>query len=139
MDERAGGRDVRKSPFATADKAGMRGRHGAWQEQGAKNGGRRDWEGIEPLGVGGNSGGREVSGVEENPGGGRHGVGGRVESFQDDSTPNGMGRGVESCQDDLTTNRVVGGVELSQYDSILREVEGPRGDETPGALTVSRY
>ena len=44
VDVRAGESDVRKSPSATADKAGMRGRHGAWQEQRAKNGGRRDWE-----------------------------------------------------------------------------------------------
>ena len=89
MDTRAGGSDGQKVPSATANKAETRGRHGARREQGAKKGGRRGWERAEPLGVGGNSGGceasgvdpephevggeegdREASGVEENPGGG---------------------------------------------------------------------
>ena len=99
------GSNGRKAPSATADEAGTRGRHGAWHEQGAKKGGRRGWEGAEPLGVGGNlgvceaskvdpethgvegeEGGREASGVEENPGTGRHGVGRGVELSQDDSS-----------------------------------------------------
>ena len=73
--------------------------------------------------VGGEEGGREASGVAENPGGGRHGVGGGVESPQDDSTPNRVGEGVESPQDDSTP----------------REAEGKRGDETPGSLKSSQY
>ena len=93
----------------------------------------------ETHGVGGEEGGRKASGVEENPGGGRHGVGGGVESFQENLTPNGMGGGVESFQDDSTPKEVGGGVQLSQDDSTPREVEEPRGDETPGALTASRY
>ena len=63
VDARAGGSDGRKAPSAMVDKAGTRGRHGAW-EQRAKNGGRRDWEEAEPLGVGGKFGGREASGVD---------------------------------------------------------------------------
>ena len=74
-----------------------------------KNVGRRDWEGAEPSGVGGTfrgreasgvdpethrvgeeEGGREASRVEENPGGGR------LESFQDNSTPLPLPLGVES-------------------------------------------
>ena len=83
-----------------------------------KKGGRQGWERAEPLGVGGNSGGRkasgvdpkihgvggeeggrEASGVEENPRGDRHGVGGGVESSPDDSTRHGEGRGFESSQE----------------------------------------
>ena len=37
--------------------------------------------------------GAKASGVEENPGRGRHGVGGEVESSQDDSTLQGEGGG----------------------------------------------
>ena len=40
VDARAGGSNKRKTPSAPADEAGTRGRHGAWQEQRAKNGGR---------------------------------------------------------------------------------------------------
>ena len=105
--------------------------------------------------MGGDFGGREASGVEENPGGGRHGVGrgvessqddstchgegGGVKSSQDDSTPNGRGGGVKSWQDDSTPNGIGGGVELSQDDSTPREAEGTWGDETPGSLTASRH
>ena len=65
MDAQAGGSDGRKAPSATTSEAGTRGCHGAGQEQGAKNGGRRCWERVEPLGVGGgNSGGLEASGVD---------------------------------------------------------------------------
>ena len=151
--------------------AGLRGRHGAW-EQRAKNGGQRDREEEEPLGVGKNSGSRkasgvdpethgvggkegarEASGVEENPRGGRHRAGGGVELSQDDptrhregggvelskdnSTPNVRVRGVESWQDDSTPNGMGGGVESSHDDSTSRKTEGPRGDETLGALTTS--
>ena len=135
MDARAGRSNDRKYPSAMANEAGTRGRHGEWQEKRAKNGGRRDREGAESLGVQGNFGGREASGVDPEihgvgggggglqglrsggkPGGGRHGVGGGVQSFQDNSTPNGLGGGVESFQDDLTPNGVGGGVELSQDD-----------------------
>ena len=91
VDARAGRSDERKSPSATADEAGMRGRHGARQGQGDKNGGRQEFEGAEPSGAGGNNGGHEASRVDpethrvrgeegdhkasrvaENPGGGRH-------------------------------------------------------------------
>ena len=97
--------------------------------------------GVDPEthGVGGEDGGCEASGVAENPGGGRHGVGGGVELFQDDSTPNREGRKVKSFQDDSNPNGVVGGVESSQDDSTPREAEVPRGNETPGALTASQY
>ena len=99
-DARAGGSDGRKSPSETADEAGTRGCHGAWEKM-AKNKGQRDWAEAEPLGVGGNFGGREASGVdpkthgvggekggreasrvEENPGGGgpQRGRGGRIVS-----------------------------------------------------------
>ena len=40
VDARASMSNSRKAPSATADKAGTRGRHGEWQEQGAKKGGR---------------------------------------------------------------------------------------------------
>ena len=50
-----------------------------------------------------------------------------------------MGGGVKSPQEDSTPNGVEGGVELSQDDSTRREVDGPRGDKTPGALTAPRY
>ena len=64
MVTRASGSDGRKIPYATANEAETRGRHGARREQGAKKGGRRGWERAEPLGVGGDSGGREASGVD---------------------------------------------------------------------------
>ena len=70
MDARAGGSDGRKPFSATANEARTRGRYGAW-EQRTKNGGRSDWEGAEPSGVGGNFGGREASGVDPET----HGVG----------------------------------------------------------------
>ena len=109
---RSCGSDGRKVTSATADEADTRGRHRARREQGGKKGGRWGWEGAEPLGVGGNSGGRqasgvdpepygaegaeggrEASGVEENYGRGRQevGGGGGVESSPDNSTPNGRG------------------------------------------------
>ena len=50
---------------------------------------------LDTNGVGGEEGGHEASGVMENPGVGRHGVDGGVESPQDDSTPNRVGGGVE--------------------------------------------
>ena len=147
---------------------------GQGRSKGQKKGGRRGWERAEPLGVRGNSRGREASGVypkihgvgeeeggreasrvEENPGGGRHGVGGGVElsqddstrhgegggvnSSQDDSTPNRRGGGVKLWQDNLTQNGMGGGVESSQDDLTPRGAEGPRGDETLGALTASHY
>ena len=57
------------------------------------------------MGLGGNFGGCEVSGGDPKT----HRVGGEEgcregESCHNDSTPNGMGGGVESCQDDSTTN-----------------------------------
>ena len=42
VDARAGRSDGRKPPSVTADKAGTQGRHGVWQEQREKNGGRRE-------------------------------------------------------------------------------------------------
>ena len=62
-------------------------------------------------------GGREASIVEENPGRGRHGVGGGIELTPDDSTCHGEGGVVESSQDNLTPNRAGGGVESWQDDS----------------------
>ena len=64
MNVRAGVSNRRKAPFATADKAVTRGRHGAWQEQREKYGGQRNWERAEPSGVGENFGGRKASGVD---------------------------------------------------------------------------
>ena len=111
VDARAGGSDGRKAPSGTANETGTRGRHGAWQQK-AKNGGRRDREEAEPLGVGvnlggrevsrldpethgvgGEEGGREASGVEENPGWGRNGVGrgGRFVSGRLDPPRRGRG------------------------------------------------
>ena len=94
-DARAGGSNGRKGTSATANGGETRGRHRAWIEQGRKKVGRRGWEGAEPWGVGGKSGGRKASGmdpdphrvereeggrkasgVEINPGRGRQGVGG---------------------------------------------------------------
>ena len=72
MDARAGGSDDKKFPSETADEEETRGRHGVRHEQGAEKGGQRGWERAEPLGVGGNSGGREASGVDPE----NHGVGG---------------------------------------------------------------
>ena len=88
--------------------------------------------GVDPElhGVEREEGGREASGVEENPGRGCHGEGRGVESSPDDSTHHGEGRGgqvvpgkldpqwtggggVESWQDDLTPHTNRGGVELS--------------------------
>ena len=46
VDARASGSDGQKPPSAMADEAGKRGRHGAWQGQGAKKGGQRGWGGI---------------------------------------------------------------------------------------------
>ena len=80
-----------------------------------------------------------ASGVGEKPREGHHGEGGRVELFQDDSTPNRRDGGVDSWQDDLTPNRMGGGVESSQDKSTPIEAEGPRGDKILGALTVSYY
>ena len=65
----------------------------------------------EPHGVEWEEGGPEASGVEENPGRGRHGVGGGVELSLDDSTRHGEGGGVKSSQDNSTPNGGGGGVE----------------------------
>ena len=79
--------------------------------------GRKLWgprglrSGSEPHRVEGEEGGREASGVEENPGRGRQGVGGGVELSPDDSTHHREGRGVESSQDDSTPNKGSGGFE----------------------------
>ena len=105
MDARASGSDKRKAPSVTADKAGRGGLHGVRQGQQDKNGGRQECERTEPSRMGGNYGGREASGLDpkthrvrgkeegreasgvaENPGGGRHGVGRGVELPHDDST-----------------------------------------------------
>ena len=59
-----------------------------------------------PTEWGEGEGGRKASGVAENPGGGRHGVGGGVELPQDDSTTNKVDGGVESPQDDSTPREV---------------------------------
>ena len=78
---------------------------GRGKNKGKKKGGRWGWESAAPWGVGGNYGGCkasrvdpephgveweegdcEASGVEENPGRGRHGVGGWVELSPDNST-----------------------------------------------------
>ena len=56
VDEWAGGNDGRKTPSVTAVEAGTQGRHGAWQEQGEKNGRRWDWEGQNPREWEGNFG-----------------------------------------------------------------------------------
>ena len=101
-----------------------------------EKGDRRGWERAEPLrlgrnfggceasavdpeihGVGGGEGGREASGVGENPGGRRHGVGGGVESSPHDSTRHGEGGGVKSSQDNSTPNGRGGGVKSWQNDS----------------------
>ena len=87
-DARAGRSDGGKGTSATADGGETRGRHGAWREQGGGKGGCQGWEGVEPWGVGGNSGGREASGVEEHPRRGHHRVGGGVELSQDDPKTN---------------------------------------------------
>ena len=72
MDVKAGGSNKRKAPSASADKTGMRGRHGARQGHAGHDGGRRENLGAETLGVGGNNGGCEASRVEPES----HGVGG---------------------------------------------------------------
>ena len=106
MDARASGSDKRKAPSVTADKAGRGGLHGVRQGQQDKNGGRQEFERTEPSRMGGNYGGREASGLDpkthrvrgkeegreasgvaENPGGGRHGVGRGVELPQGADTP----------------------------------------------------
>ena len=121
----------------------MRGCHGARREQGEEKGGWQGWEGAEPLGVGryswdreasrvdpkphhveGEEEGREASGVEENPGEGRQGVGGGVESSPDDSTRHGEVGGVQSSQDNSTPNGRGGGVESWQDDFTQNENEG---------------
>ena len=71
----------------------------------------------EPHGVEWEEGGREASRVEENPGRGRHGVGGAVESSLDDLTHHGGGGEVELSQDNSTPNGGGGGVESWQDDS----------------------
>ena len=120
---RAGKSDGRKAPSATSDKAGTRGRHGAGQEQGAKKGGRRGWERVEPLGVQRNSGWNPSStewecrrGAARPPEwrkipGGAPRSGRGVELSQDDSTPNGRGGGVELWKDNSTQNGFGGGGE----------------------------
>ena len=84
---RAGGSGGGKVISGTADGGKTWSRHGAQKHHGGKKGGRRGWECDEPWGVGGNSvgreasgvgpdshgveweeGGREASGVEKNPG-----------------------------------------------------------------------
>ena len=64
VDAQAGGSNEWKAPSATTDEAGLRGCHGARQGQGENKGGRREKEGEEPLGVGGNNGGRKASRVD---------------------------------------------------------------------------
>ena len=111
VDARVDGRDKRKAPCATADKTGTWGPHGASQGKGGNGGDRREKVGAEPSGVGENNGdreasifdpkshgvgegdgGRAASGVADKLGGGRHGVGGGVESPQGADTP-GMEEG----------------------------------------------
>ena len=101
MEEKPG-----KPPPPAANKEGARGRHGASPGQGGKKGGQQENTGGVTLGVRGDDGvreasrvenesprvgdeegGRKASGVAENPGGGRHGVGGGVESPQGADTP----------------------------------------------------
>ena len=83
-----------------------------------RNFGGREASVVDPEihGVGGEEGGREASGVEENPGGRHYGEGREVEFLKDDSTSNGRGGGDESFQDDSTPNGKRRGVESSQYD-----------------------
>ena len=64
MDKQADGSDGRKSPSTIADVVGTGGRHGVRLGQNENNGGRREFEGAEPSGEGGNYGGREASGVD---------------------------------------------------------------------------
>ena len=126
MDARAGGSDERKSSSATANEAGTQGRHGARQGQGEHYGGRQEKVGSEPLGVGGNKGGREASGVDLDS----HGVGGG----------GGLARGLRSGGKPRDGGRhgVGGGVELPHGAGTSRVAEGPRGDETPGYPTASQ-
>ena len=56
VDAQAGGSDGRKAPSVTAEEAGTGDRHGARQEQREENGGRWEWEGGKPSGVGGGLG-----------------------------------------------------------------------------------
>ena len=105
-DARAGRSDEQKSPSTTADEASPRGRHGSRQGQRGHDGGRQEKVGAEPSGLVGNKGGhkasgvdpeshrvgegeggREASGVAENPREVRHRVGGGVELPQDAGNP----------------------------------------------------
>ena len=128
MGVRAGGSGGGKATSGTADRGETRRRHGAQTQHGRKKGGRRGWESDDPWGVGGNSGGREASGVgpdphgveweeggceasgvEKNPGWVRQGVTGGVKSSLDDSTRQGEGGGVKLSRDDSTPNGGGGG------------------------------
>ena len=125
---RAGGSGGGKATSRTANGGKTRSRHGARKQYGGEKGGRRGWESDDPWGVGGNSGGREASGVDPNPhgveweDGGREasgveknsgrvcqGVTGGVELSPDDSTRQGEGGGVKSSRDDSTPNEGGGG------------------------------
>ena len=59
----AGGGDTGKASSAAADKAGVGGRHGAKLEQRGRFAGWREHPAGESLGVRGDDGGREASGV----------------------------------------------------------------------------
>ena len=120
-----GGSNKRKAPSATADEAATWGRHGARKGQGGQDGGRREKVEAEPLGVVGNNGGREASGVDPES----HGVGegeGGGEASGVAETPWG------GC------HRVGGGVELPQGADTPGVAEGPRGDETLGGTTAAQ-
>ena len=62
-----------------------------WGPRGLQSGPRASWSGK-------GGGGRKASGVEENPGRGRHGVGGGVESSLNDSTHTHRTRGRKSAR-----------------------------------------
>ena len=102
----AGGRDTRKATSVAADEVGAGGRHGARPGVRGRISGRlenpagkssvvggeeggREASGVacESSGVEGKEGGREASGVAENPGGGRQGVRGGVQSPQGIDAP----------------------------------------------------
>ena len=119
----ASGGNTRKSPSVAVDKAGSQSRHGARLANRGRSRGRRENHSNKSLGVRGEDGGHEASGVaHESPRLGDEEGGGKTSGVAEN--PQGSQQGVG------------GGVESSQGTDIPGVAEFPRGDKNPGVTTV---
>ena len=121
----ASGGNIRKSPYAAANEAGTRGRHGARPAQREKNGGRPESMGGKKSGVRGNDRGHEASRVAHKPPGVGDEEGGGMVSVVAEN-PQGSRQGLGA------------GVDFSQGTDTPKVIELPWGDKTHGGITAGR-